>query len=256
VIGFAPKLTSTSDEASFLPTHYESIRAMQPQQQAFPRAATPAALIVLERADGGKLTDADSTKVNQIAQALTADQISHVTAIIATPASQNKLMQIIGVEMVQVTSASDKSQIDAVQDLRDKLPAQLQGTGLTGRTTGTAAQQLDSQSSGIRADAIIAIATVGLILVLRLLARARRRGRRAGAGRASHNRRSVAGAERPLSGRRCDCARFAAVRIGPTTARQNGMIGGQRVNMKGAEALRMLGRPVAVIVCWPGPKAS
>ena len=27
VIGFAPKLTATTDEAQFLPTHYESIQA-------------------------------------------------------------------------------------------------------------------------------------------------------------------------------------------------------------------------------------
>src|SRR5215475_10654777 len=62
VIGFAPKLTSTSDEASFLPTHYESIQATELQQKAFPQAATPAALIVVERSDGGQLNADDSAK--------------------------------------------------------------------------------------------------------------------------------------------------------------------------------------------------
>ncbi len=169
VIGFAPRLTSTSDEASFLPTHYESIRAIALQQQAFPQAATPAALIVVERADGAKLTDADSAKVAAIGQALGAAQVPHVTAVVPTPAAPNKLIQVIAVQMTQVTSASDRSQLDAVQALRDKLPAQLQGTGLKAGITGTAAQQLDSQSSGTKADAIIAIATVGLILVLLLV---------------------------------------------------------------------------------------
>jgi len=169
VIGFAPKLTATTDEAQFLPTHYESIQASQLQQKAFPQAASPAALIVFERTDGGKLTDADSAKVSEIASSLSAKQIPNVTAVVATPASANKLIQVIAVQMPQQASASDTRQSDAVQDLRDALPSQLSGTDLKAGTTGNAAQALDSQKSGNRADAIIAIATVGLILVLLLV---------------------------------------------------------------------------------------
>ena len=80
VIGFAPKLMSTSDEASFLPTHYESIQAMQLQQTAFPQAATPAAIIVVERRDGAPLTAADSATVTAVADRLTADHVPDVTA--------------------------------------------------------------------------------------------------------------------------------------------------------------------------------
>ncbi len=169
VIGFAPKLTATTDEAQFLPTHYESIQAAQLQQKAFPQAASPAALIVFERTDGGKLTDADSAKVSEIASSLSAKQIQNVTAVVATPASPNKLIQVIAVQMPQQASASDTRQTDAVQGLRDVLPSQLSGTDLKAGTTGNAAQALDSQKSGNRADAIIAIATVGLILVLLLV---------------------------------------------------------------------------------------
>jgi RND superfamily putative drug exporter len=49
IISLAPKLTSTSDESSFLPSHYESIKAQNLQESAFPTAQTPAALIVFER---------------------------------------------------------------------------------------------------------------------------------------------------------------------------------------------------------------
>lgn len=55
VVALAPKLTATTDEASFLPSHYESIQALNLQQKAFPQAATPAAIIVLERQDGAPL---------------------------------------------------------------------------------------------------------------------------------------------------------------------------------------------------------
>ncbi|MCW2617581.1 MAG: hypothetical protein JWR28_730, partial [Modestobacter sp.] len=103
IIGFAPQLTSTSDEASFLPSHYESIQALELQQSAFPSAATPAALIVVERRDGAALTDADSAEVAGIAQALTAADIPFVDAVAATPPSQNKLIQLIAVQMPTVT---------------------------------------------------------------------------------------------------------------------------------------------------------
>jgi RND superfamily putative drug exporter len=169
VIGFAPKLTSTNDEASFLPSHYESIQAMDLQQKAFPQAATPAAIIVFERQDGTALADADSTKVTSIGRTLSGSHIANVTAIAATPPSANKLVQIIAVQMTQQTNPNDKSQSNAVQALRTALQAQVAGTDLKAGITGTAAQNLDSQSSGDRATKIIGIATIGLILVLLLI---------------------------------------------------------------------------------------
>ena len=44
VIGLAPRLTTTSNEASFLPGHYQSVQAQDLQQRAFPTAASPAAI--------------------------------------------------------------------------------------------------------------------------------------------------------------------------------------------------------------------
>src|ERR1700722_16004463 len=99
VIALAPKLTSTSDEASFLPSHYESIQAQDLQQSAFPQAATPAAIIVFERSDGVALTAADSTKVTAIGAALTSAHVSHVSALQVGEPSPNKLVQTIGVQM-------------------------------------------------------------------------------------------------------------------------------------------------------------
>jgi RND superfamily putative drug exporter len=169
VVSLAPKLTSTTDEASFLPSHYESIQAMDLQQKAFPQAATPAAIIVVERQDGGQLTAADSAKVTAIGQALSGEHVDKVTAVQAAPASANKLIQIIAVQMTAPKSASDQSQSGAVKVLRTDLQQQIKGTGLKSGITGTAAQGLDAQSSGNRANAIIGISTIGLILVLLLV---------------------------------------------------------------------------------------
>ena len=169
IIAFSPSLVATTDEASFLPSHYESIQAQQVQQSAFPQAATPAAVIVIQRTDGAPLTAADSAKIAEIGGALTAANIPGVTSLTVGPPSANKLVQTISVQMPQQTSPSDQAQANAVKALRSELQQQLAGTGLSGGITGTAAQALDSQSSGNRAAAIIGIATIGLILILLLI---------------------------------------------------------------------------------------
>lgn len=50
VLSTAPALTATTDQSAFLPSHYESIQAMQLQERAFPQQSAPAALIVAVRA--------------------------------------------------------------------------------------------------------------------------------------------------------------------------------------------------------------
>jgi RND superfamily putative drug exporter len=169
VIGFAPHLSSTTDEASFLPGHYESIQAQNLQESAFPQAAAPAAIIVLERADGGPLTASDSASVQALAGKLKQANIPDVTALQVGQPSPNRLIQTVGVQMPTENDPQDTHQTDAVRALRSQLQADLPGTGLKGGITGTAAQTLDSQSSGNKADAIIGITTIGLILVLLLI---------------------------------------------------------------------------------------
>ncbi|MEO3747112.1 MMPL family transporter [Plantactinospora sp. B5E13] len=169
VIGAAPRLTATTDEASFLPSHYESIRAAELQQTAFPQAATPAAIIVFERQDDAALTDADAAKVAAIGQALAARQIPDVRALTPTPPSPNRLIQIIAVQLTPQSGPGDRAQTKAVQALRDALGDQLAGSGLKAGITGTAAQALDAEKSGDRANLIIGVATIGLIVVLLLI---------------------------------------------------------------------------------------
>jgi RND superfamily putative drug exporter len=169
VIGFAPHLASTTDEASFLPSHYESIQAQNLQESAFPQAAAPAAIIVLERSDGSALTAADSATVQSISGKLEQAHIADVSSLQVGQASQNRLIQTVGVQMPTETDPQDVHQTDAVKLLRTDLQADLSGTDLKAGVTGTAAQNLDSQSSGNKADALILLVTVGLILALLLI---------------------------------------------------------------------------------------
>src|ERR1700729_3629493 len=75
IVGLAPALATSSSESSFLPSHYQSVQAQNLQQSSFPTAAAPGAIVVFERADGGKLTAAASNVVDGIATKLAADHI-------------------------------------------------------------------------------------------------------------------------------------------------------------------------------------
>lgn len=169
VVSMAPTLTPTTDQSEFLPSHYESVQAMNLQQRAFPNDATPAALIVAERTDGATLTPADAASVTSIAGALSEVNIKGVTGIAATPPSENGLIQVIAIQMTKVTDPSDTTQSDAVKALRDALHDKVDGTELRAGITGTAAQLLDQTESSEKGMAIIGMATIALILALLLI---------------------------------------------------------------------------------------
>ncbi|MFI6171714.1 MMPL family transporter [Nocardia sp. NPDC051052] len=169
VVATAPQLTSTTDQSDFLPSHYESIQALDMQQKAFPQSAAPAALIVVARADGAPLSDGDVASVASIGAKLTDAKIKDVTGLQAIPPSENRLIQVIAVQLTKMTSASDTTQSDAVKALRSELKAQVQDTDLKAGITGQAAQMLDQVESSNKGMAIIGAATIILILVLLLI---------------------------------------------------------------------------------------
>jgi RND superfamily putative drug exporter len=173
VIVTSPGLPTTSNESSFLPKNYESIRAMDLQNSAFPQVGSvtsDAAIIVFSRADGGKLTVADSAKVKKISKTLDAEHIPNILSITAGPASPNRLVQSASVAMTNaVVNANDNRAVDAVKALRADIKPLISGTGLAEGVTGQVAQGLDSTQSGNKADQIVLIATLGLILILLLI---------------------------------------------------------------------------------------
>ena len=169
VVAAAPTLTSTTDQSAFLPSHYESIRALNLQEKAFPQESAAAALVVFVREDGAQLSEADTAKVAAVSAALDEAKVEGVTGIHPTPPSDNRLVQIVAVQMVKQTSASDTTRSDAVKELREKLQDQVGDGDLKAGITGQAAQTLDQTESGEKGLAIVAIATILLILVLLLV---------------------------------------------------------------------------------------
>jgi RND superfamily putative drug exporter len=173
VIATSPGLPTTASESSFLPKNYESIRAASLQDQAFPQTkqvAGTAAIIVFSRPDGGKLTSADSAQVTRIASSLAARHLQNIDTITATPPSPNRVVQTALVSMPEkVLNGSGTQAADAVKALRSDLKPLMPGTSLTEGVTGTAAQLLDSQESSNRADQVVLVATLALILILLLV---------------------------------------------------------------------------------------
>jgi len=173
IIATSPGLPTTTNESSFLPTSYESIRAANLEDQAFPQTGhitTNAAIIVFSRTDSAQLTAADSARVASIAAELNSRHIPNIVGIAAGPPSPNHLVQTALVAMPNsVVNGTGTAAGDAVRSLRTQIKPLMAGTGLTEGVTGAAAQQLDSQQSSRRAQQIVLLATLVLILILLLV---------------------------------------------------------------------------------------
>ena len=173
VIATAPGLPTTTNESSFLPSSYESIRAQALQDQAFPQqghVTANAAIIVFSRPDGGPLTSADTASVGRVADALNAKHIPNIRAVTPGQPSANKLVDTAFIAMDNsILNSNGTTAGNAIKALRADITPLMSGTGLNEGVTGTAAQQLDSQQSGSKAQAIVAFATLLLILILLLI---------------------------------------------------------------------------------------
>ncbi|HEY9563024.1 MAG TPA: MMPL family transporter [Nocardioides sp.] len=174
VVATAPALTSTTDESEFLPDHYESIKAAELQEKAFPNATTPAAILVFEREDGEKLTEADVKDVLAISKELGPElgKDTFVPQVTATgpdgkpSVSEDGQIAIGFVGLADGATGYDTRAMDDAKDMRAEIKPLVEDTDLTVRTTGAAAQGLDSQESTEATMAIVGIATIVLIVVL------------------------------------------------------------------------------------------
>ncbi|WP_079063675.1 MMPL family transporter [Streptacidiphilus griseoplanus] len=169
IVATAPKLTTNTDESSFLPRHYESIQAADVQSKAFPQAFTPSAIYLFERTDGGALDAADKQAVQKVVAGVGAAKIDTVEAVIPSPqGSKDGKYDLAFVKMKQ--AGGDPSKMaDAAQELRDKGKQLAKGTHLEVKLGGSAAQQLDQQDASKKGDALIAYGTFGVILITLLI---------------------------------------------------------------------------------------
>ncbi|GAA4736633.1 MMPL family transporter [Nocardioides endophyticus] len=174
VVSLAPALTTTQEESEFLPDHYESVQAAKIQEEKFPGATTPAALIIFEREDGAALTADDQATVDQISKDL-GPKLGKDTFVqqVATVGPDGKpnisedgkiLLGVVG--LADGSTGFDTQAFDDAKAMRDDIADLNDGTDLKVTTTGSVPQGLDSQESSEQALAIVGIATVVLIVLL------------------------------------------------------------------------------------------
>jgi RND superfamily putative drug exporter len=169
IVATAPALPTTSQESDFLPSHYESIKALDLQADAFPAAFTPSVIVVVTREDGRALSDADSARVTQLASGIESRKIPNVERVVAGEPSPNRLVQTVAIQMPELMQSNQDALLDSVARLRAELPALVQGSGLRAETTGQVAQSYDQREASGNADAIVAFGTIVLIVVLLLV---------------------------------------------------------------------------------------
>ncbi|MFF3906631.1 MMPL family transporter [Streptomyces sp. NPDC001848] len=168
IVATAPSLPSNSDESSFLPKSYESIKAADLQQKAFPSAFTPSAIVLYQRTDGGKLTAADQQDVTRITTELGNKHIDQVQKVVPGQPSKDGRFTLTLVQM-DSKNAGQPKQADAAKVLREDVKQLAKGTHLDAKLGGSAAQVLDQQDSSKRGDALIGIGTFVIILVTLLI---------------------------------------------------------------------------------------
>ncbi|WP_329178463.1 MMPL family transporter [Streptomyces sp. NBC_01477] len=164
IIATAPSLPSNSDESSFLPSSYESIKAMDLQEKAFPSAFSPSAIVLYERADHGKLTATDKADIAKITKGLGQKKIDQVQKVTdGTPSKDGKFDTAL-VQMDKKSQGQPK-QADAAKALRDDSTALAKGTALKVQVGGQAAQNLDQQDAGKTSDAVALIGSLLIIII-------------------------------------------------------------------------------------------
>ena len=166
IVATAPALTSTQDQSEFLPRHYESVKALTLQQEAFPERGEIGAIVVFDREDGEQLTEEDQAAVQGIAEQLNDEDFESLGSATATPASENGLVQAIFVTVQQGKNAFDVAAMDDAKKLREDLEPLVADTELRSGVTGAAAQSLDSQESSETALFIVGLVTIVLIFGL------------------------------------------------------------------------------------------
>ena len=171
VVAFAPTLAdvTTSDQANFLPSDYESVQAGEVASQAFGRGNDASATIVVKREDSGVLTGADQTAVGELGKTLNDAGIERVKGALTGEQflSPNKKVQLVNVGLEGL--GDDPKLVDAIKEIRERAEGQLDGSDLEYAVTGDVAMYADNADAFDTAFVIVGAATIVLIIGLLLL---------------------------------------------------------------------------------------
>ncbi|MFI5527876.1 MMPL family transporter [Kitasatospora sp. NPDC051853] len=167
IIGTAPQLTAQTDQSSFLPRHYESIRASVVQQEAFPASFTPSAFVLFERQDGAPLAGPDKEAMARVVKGLEDKKVKFVEHVLpvsdqSTSKDGKYALSAVGMEK---DKAYTPEAADSAKDLRETAKKLAEGSALKVQLGGQVAQNLDQKDSSELANALIGLGTIVIILL-------------------------------------------------------------------------------------------
>jgi len=166
LVSLAPSLTGFTSSGYGLPASYQSTQAENIALKDFPSVASASGIIAVNATDNSALTMPQLEKIDALAKSLDGDHIQSVRSVTTSPLflSKNQKLQLI--EVAMTGQPGDDGPNAAVATLRSDTDAFLADSGLRGQLTGNAAISVDQASEFNRAEKIISIATVLLILIL------------------------------------------------------------------------------------------
>lgn len=172
IIGLSPSLSdiTSAEQSDFLPDKYESVKAINLAQKAFPQQATSSALVVVKKTDGSALTEADTATIVGVADKLKGRGIKRTETYTTGPqlVAPDKSMQLINVGM-KADTPDDPELLEAIRQLRTALGEELSGTGLKAQVGGDVASFVDNEDTFNSAFALVGVATIVLIIGLILV---------------------------------------------------------------------------------------
>jgi RND superfamily putative drug exporter len=171
IVSFAPSLAdvTTSDQANFLPSDYESVQAMDVAKQAFGQNNQASATIVVKRQDGQPLTGGDQSAIGDLGKTIEDARIERVERVLTGKQflSPNKKVQLVNVELQGL--GDDPKLVDAIKDVRTQATNAVKGSDLEYAVTGDVAMYADNANAFDTALVIVGAATIVLIIGLLLL---------------------------------------------------------------------------------------
>jgi putative drug exporter of the RND superfamily len=171
IVSFAPALSdvTTSDQADFLPSEYESMQAGDLAEQGFAQTNDASATIVVKRKDGQELTGPDQAAIGDLGTTINDADIDRVTgAMTGEPfLSPNKKVQLVSVGLEG--TGNEPELPGAIKDIRAQASGQLADTDLEYAVTGDVAMFADNEDAFNTAFVIVGAATIVLIIGLLLL---------------------------------------------------------------------------------------
>jgi putative drug exporter of the RND superfamily len=166
LVVLAPSLNNFTSSGYGLPASYQSTQAETIALKDFPSVASASGIIAVNATDNSVLTAPELQKIDALATALDRDHIDSVVSVTTSPVFLSKNQKIQLIEVAMTGQPGDDGPNAAVTTLRSDTDTFLAGSGLRGQLTGNAAISVDQASEFNRAEKIISIATVLLILVL------------------------------------------------------------------------------------------